>query len=163
MLPVDPFGDRVTLHVDDEPGTALDIGILLKSIPTSAHLYICGPRRMIDTTRNLAHELGWRPNLVHFETFGSQLHTGDAPLTVRLARSVLTIRVAPGTSILDALLEHRVWANFECQSGECASCWTTVIAGAPDHRNVCITADKRRLGLCTCVLWATSPELVLDI
>lgn len=42
---------------------------------------------MIDTTRNLARKLGCQTSHVHFESSGRQLHTGDAPLTVRLARS----------------------------------------------------------------------------
>lgn len=163
MLPVDPFGDRVTVYADNKPGSGLDIGALLKSISTNAHLYACGPQQMIDATRTRAQEFGWMPNRVHFESFGSQLHTGDAPITVRLARSEFSIRIEPGTSILDALLEHGVWANFECRRGECASCWTTVIAGVPDHRDVCLTADQRRMGLCTCVSWASSSTLVLDI
>lgn len=83
--------------------------------------------------------------------------------SVHLALSGMTIEVAPGAPILDALLENGVWAPYECRRGECATCTAEVLAGEPDHRDVCLSPSQRRDNVCTCISWARTPELTLNL
>lgn len=163
FLPVPAFAGRLSRYPDVNGRPSLEIDDLLAAIPANADIYVCGPRALIETIRAKASSAGWTKDRIHFESFGSSIKPGDRPITLRLARSGMTIEVKPGTPILDALLENGVWATYECRRGECASCVTEVIAGEPDHRDVCLTEDQRRHSMCACVSWAHSDELVLDL
>lgn len=151
---------RYTDH-DGRPG--LDIAAILAQAPTDADLYICGPHGLIEAVRASAAARGWPAERIHFESFGASLKPSDQPIRVHLALSGMTLDVEPGTSILDALLANDVWAPHECRRGECASCMTEVVSGEPDHRDVCLTQAQRSNSLCTCVSWARSSELVLNL
>ena len=39
---------RLTVHVDDEAGTVLDVAPLVSAAPDDTHLYCCGPAPMLD-------------------------------------------------------------------------------------------------------------------
>lgn len=147
--------------IGGEPG--MDIRAIIDALPADTDLYVCGPRGLIEAVRAEAAARGWPRSRVHFESFGAVLKSTDAVLKVHLALSGMSIEVAPGVSILDALLANGVWAPYECQRGECASCMTEVISGEPDHRDLCLTPEQRRHAMCTCVSWARSSEIVLNL
>jgi len=163
LLPVPYFVDSMRLYVGSEDQSRLDIDALLQETAPKSDLYVCGPRRMLEEVREKAAERGWRKDAIHFESFGGYFGQDDAPISLTLARSGMTLEVKPGTSILDALIANGIWAAYECRRGECGSCVTGVVAGEPDHRDVCLTAVQRKTGLCTCVSWAKSPGLTLDL
>jgi len=163
FLPVSDFSERTTFHVDKDGRSGLDIDALLKRIARESDLYVCGPRPLIQGVRAKALARGWSRNTIHFESFGAVQKHHDAPIKVTLARSGITIEVQPGRSILDALLENDVWAVYECRRGECASCMVEFISGEPDHRDLCLTEEQRKTSFCTCVSWAESADLTLDI
>jgi len=56
-------------------------------------------------------------------------------------------------------------ADFDCKVGECGSCLTTVLEGAPIHRDYYLNARERaeNKSICTCVSRAKGPRLVLDL
>lgn len=162
FLPVPEYSGRTKRYADSiEP--RMDIAAILDPLPTDVDLYVCGPRGLIDAVRTQAAARGWPDKRVHFESFGVSPKPTDAPLTVRLALSGLSIEVQPGTAILDALLANGVWAPYECQRGECAACMTEVLAGEPDHRDLCLTEAQRSHAMCTCVSWGRTPEIVLNL
>jgi vanillate O-demethylase ferredoxin subunit len=163
LLPIPAIQGQVTRYVDGSNGPTLIVRDLLDGLRPESHLYVCGPQAMIEAVREGAQARGWPSNQVHFESFGSGLKSTDRAVTLHLQRSGLTLSVLPGTSILDALLENGVWASHECRRGECGSCLTDVLAGEPSHRDVCLTDEQRRTGMCTCVSWSNSPELILDL
>lgn len=163
LLPTPDAGHRVSKYLDADGGPTLRIADLLAGVRSDAHLYVCGPQAMIEAVREAASQCGWPPGQLHFESFGSAPKPSDQALAVHLRRSGLTLSVAPGVSILDALLENGVWAGHECRRGECGSCITEVLAGEPDHRDYCLTPDQRRSSMCTCVSWAKTSELTLDL
>jgi vanillate O-demethylase ferredoxin subunit len=141
----------------------MDVNAILQSVPSTSHVYVCGPRGLVQAVRGALAAREWPRQQLHFESFGAALQPTDLPLTVRLARSDMRIEVPTGTTILDALLAHGVWAPFECRRGECAACVTEVLAGIPDHRDVCLTDVQRRQSMCTCISWAHTPDLVLNL
>lgn len=142
---------------------SLDLGALLTSPRPGTHLYVCGPPGLIHAVRSKALAAGWSRDRIHFESFGPKQRPGDRAITVHLERSALTIQVAPGETVLDALLHAGVWAPYECRRGECGSCMTRVVAGEPDHRDLCLSQEIRETYMCTCVSRARSDHLTLDL
>lgn len=142
---------------------ALNLEGLVASPRPGVRLYVCGPPGLIHLVTTLATKAAWPRDRIHFESFGPKQLPGDRTITVHLERSALVVEVAPGETILDALLEAGVWAPYDCRRGECASCMTRVIAGVPDHRDVCLSPGLREQYLCTCVSRAQSGHLTLDL
>lgn len=145
----------------DAGARRLDIPALLQRARRDAHFYVCGPPRLIDAVRTVAKDLGWPAAAVHAESFGASVAPGDRPIAVHLDVSEVTLQVAPGTSILQAMLDRGVWASYGCQRGACGSCYVEVTDGVVDHRDVCLTAAQRHAGMCPCVSWPVSDELTL--
>jgi vanillate O-demethylase ferredoxin subunit len=150
-------------YADDGSAPALDVDVLLDKLDNEAHLYVCGPRGLIEAVRLGAALRGWSPARVHFESFSAAPRPGDRPVTVRLLHTGNTLTVAPGTTILDAMLAEGVWTSRQCRRGTCGQCFIPVLSGTPDHRDLCLTPEQREIGMCTCVSWATSGKIVLDL
>lgn len=143
-------------------GTGLDLPGLLAAQPVGCHAYVCGPAGLIAAVRTAAAGLGWAPHRVHAESFGTGHDARDAPLRVTLAQSGVTLDVAPGTSLLDALLAEGVWTGYECRRGVCGACLAEVVCGTPIHRDS-LAEDMRSGSMCTCVSWAEGPALTLNL
>lgn len=157
-------GDRSTFYVSDEdPGSRINLSELLASPLPGSHVYVCGPRSLIEGVRAAASENGWPPSSVHFETFAAGRGPDDREIRVELSYTGTTLTVAPNQTVLDALLDASVWASFECRRGECGMCVTQVLEGEPDHRDVCLTEAQRAQAMCTCVSRAKGPRLVLAL
>lgn len=140
----------------------LDLHRLLAEQPPNSHVYVCGPAGLIDAVRTAASQLAWNACRVHTESFGASGDAGDTPLRVTLAQSGMTLDVAPGTSLLDALLGAGVWTGYECRRGVCGSCLAEVVQGQPIHRDS-LAPSMRAGAMCTCVSWAQGPELTLNL
>ncbi len=163
---------RIPLPTDWEPQTRLYAGRhgpqglhleeLLAATKASSHIYVCGPVDMIDDVRRIGHQVGLLPTHIHSESFGQRSSKQDRPIKIRLRQSDMAVHVAPGTTILDALLDAGVWAPFECRRGVCGSCLTEVVAGDPLHRDS-LDASVRGSAMCTCVSWASGGALELDL
>jgi len=154
-----PPGLSASIHVGR---SSLDLRGLLAAQPPGSHVYVCGPVGLIDAARTAASELGWAAHRIHVESFGTASDASDAPLRVTLTQSGLTLDVAPGTSLLDALLAAGVWTGYECRRGVCGSCLAEVVRGRPIHRDG-LDAGVRMGAMCTCVSWAEGPELELNL
>lgn len=135
------FLDRVealpeaTVYFDEEPGGgALDLAGIVAAAPVGAHLYCCGPAGLLDA---FEQTMATRPDCVgHLERFASgEAAATDGGFRLVLKRSSQTVEVAPGQSMLDALLDAGVDVSFACTNGICGTCETVVLAGVPDHRD----------------------------
>lgn len=155
-------GDAVSLHVSAQAGRA-DLGALIGAYQPGDVVYACGPAGLLQALAAAAADLGWPKHALRFESFGARSHDGDAPLTVELTLSGITVDVPPGTPILDALIAADAFVSWECKRGECGSCYTQVLEGEPLHRDVCLTPAMRTQGMCTCVSWARPGRLVLEL
>lgn len=141
----------------------IDLRALLAAPAAGTRVYVCGPPELVGAVTSLAEECGWPNDWIHAESFGPQVRTGDRRIEVHLERSAVTVRVAPEESILDAILNAGVRAPHECRRGACGSCMTRVVAGDPDHRDVCLSRELRESYMCTCVSRARSNHLTLDL
>lgn len=151
---------RLHLHIGAAP-PALDE--LLGRHSAGATLHACGPVPLLNALRERGAALGWPAQALHFESFGARSASSDRPIRVHLALSGLSVDVAPGTSILDALIAADAFVAYDCKRGECGQCHTRVLEGTPLHRDVCLSAEQREQGICTCVGWASSEALTLDL
>ncbi len=89
----------------------------------------------------------------------------DGSIEVVLARTGLTLRVAPGESILDAVRAAGVGANSSCEQGTCGACEVAVLEGVPDHFDAVLSPRDRAAGktMMICCSGALTPRLVLDL
>ncbi|MBH9576252.1 PDR/VanB family oxidoreductase [Inhella proteolytica] len=151
---------QIHLHLGRTPP---DLAGLLGSFQAGTSLHACGPVPLLNALREQAAALGWPASAVHFESFGARVDAQDRPIRLHLAQSGLSLDVPVGVSLLDALIQADQFVAFDCKRGECGQCWTPVLDGEPVHRDVCLTPAQRAGGLCTCVGWARSAELTLDL
>ncbi|MEX3007486.1 2Fe-2S iron-sulfur cluster-binding protein [Hoeflea sp. TYP-13] len=159
-------GDALTIHCDDEPDTAVDLAGLVTSVEPGSHIYVCGPRGMIEAVRERAHDCGFDKDHVHFELFSKhdeQVAGGSFEVEISSTGEVFTI--PPDKSIIEVLEEAGVDLIYDCQRGDCGICQTDVLEGIPDHRDVILTDDERAANdvMQICVSRAKSDRLVLDL
>ncbi len=158
------LGAQLRLHFDDQHGR-LDINEVVNALGPEAHLYVCGPRPMLDATREATATAGISQDRVHFEVFeAASTRTGDTPFEVQINDgSVFTIPV--GKTIIDVLEENDIDVMYDCQRGDCGICQCDVLEGKPDHRDVVLSDAERAAGdvMQICVSRAKSARLVLDI
>ncbi|TWB88382.1 vanillate O-demethylase ferredoxin subunit [Bradyrhizobium macuxiense] len=159
------YRSRVHLDFDDErAGRVFDLATIVGNAPAHTHLYCCGPVPMLAAFE--AATAGRPADHVHVEYFKAR----EAPATeggfdVRLARSNRTIAVEAGKTILDALLDAGIAANYACTEGVCGTCETRVLDGIPDHRDQFLSEEEQAANksVMICCSGAKSRTLVLDL
>jgi tetrachlorobenzoquinone reductase len=156
---------NLRVNFDQEPSAPmLDIPSIVKAARSDAHLYCCGPVPMLEAFEAAAAD---RPvDHVHVEYFKArEKPAAEGGFEVKLARSNRTIAVQAGQTILDALLEAGVSANYACTEGVCGTCETRIIEGIPDHRDLFLSKEEQEANktIMICCSGSKSPTLVLDI
>ena len=154
---------RVHLHFDDEAGRVFPLLKVASTIPKVAHVYCCGPGRMIEVFRASA---GWRPeDNVHIEHFVGTKSRPTMAFDVELRRRGKTFHVPIGETILDVLLANDVYVSHSCREGVCGSCETRVLDGVPDHMDNVLSPRERASNelIMVCCSGCSSGKLVLDI
>lgn len=152
-----------------DPARGIPLGQVLSSPQPGQpqrHLYVCGPRGLIEAAVQAAAQNGWPDDCVHYELFSGALAAeGDGAFEVECARSGRVLSVPAKASILDVLVEHGFDPLFDCRTGSCGVCVTPVLAGVPDHRDSTLSAAEKSAGrqVCICVSRARTPRLVLDL
>lgn len=158
------YHGKVIIHHDrGDPDQAYDLWPVLEQ-PKGAHLYCCGPRRLMESVRDMTGH--WSPGSIHFEDFGSAdvAHRSDnKPFTVRLAGSDTAINVSAEQSILEALRSRGHKVPSSCESGTCGTCRCALIAGKADHRDLVLTEDEKSRFIMVCVSRAAADELVIGL
>lgn len=157
-------GDKAHFYASRETNSQrLNLDALLSTLKPRAHIYVCGPLRMITAVQETSKTHGWSSMQVHFESFGTQLMPDDQPVRIYLAKSDQTICVPADQTILDTLLNAGINIPFQCKRGECSMCLTRVLAGKPEHRDLCLNAEERKTLMLICVSRSQSKTLTLDL
>jgi vanillate O-demethylase ferredoxin subunit len=161
------IGPDAQLHVhfdDEQGGRPLDLAAIVANAPAGAHLYCCGPVPMLEAFEKAT--AGRPAGHVHVEYFqAKQAPAVDGGFEVRLARSNRTIAVEPGKTILNAVLDAGIMANYSCSEGVCGTCETRVIEGIPDHRDLFLSPEEQAANktIMICCSGSKSGTLVLDL
>ena len=156
-------GDRVQCYFDEE-GMAIDLKGLLGRQPIGTHLYVCGPKGMLNWVRATAGAAGWPVGAVHFEEF---LAPGSGQVfTAELALSGKTVTVGTHQSLLEAIEAAGVDAPYLCRGGACGQCETTVLRcdGQLLHRDHWLTPEDLAAGqkIMPCVSRFEGTTLILE-
>lgn len=159
------FGERVTVWPEDEFGM-LDLDAALGAPREGTAVYCCGPEPLLDAVEDRCE--AWPRGSLHVERFRPKpgaLEGVDTAFEVVLARSNLTIEVAPDQSIVEALEVAGVDVPTSCREGTCGTCETELLEGIPDHRDSFLSDEEHEEGgtLMICCARAFSPRLVLDL
>ena len=158
------FGAAVTFHHDDM--VPLNLDRLFAGIDPATHLYVCGPKPMIEAARAAANAAGLPDAQIHFELFASAQHAaGDTAFEVELASTGQVFVIPPDKTIIEVLEDGGLDLIYDCQRGDCGICQTGVISGIPDHRDVVLSDAEKAEGklMQICVSRAKSAKLVLDL
>ncbi|SFV38723.1 vanillate O-demethylase ferredoxin subunit [Devosia crocina] len=154
---------RVNLHFDAEAGRVMPLLKIASTIPKAAHLYCCGPGKMIETFRASA---GWRPeDNVHIEHFAGSKSKPTMAFDIELKRRGMTFHVPLGETMLDVLLRNDVYVSHSCKEGVCGSCETRVLEGVPEHMDNVLSPRERASNevVMVCCSGCSSGKLVLDL
>ena len=136
-------GPRLRLYPKNE-GARLELEAVLAEAPAQAHVYACGPARLLAALEALMR--GREENL-HVEHFTSEAIALDPareqPFEAVLQDTRLTIRVPPDRTLLQALRASGVDVPSDCEEGLCGTCEVSVVEGDVDHRDRVLSASER--------------------
>jgi len=153
----------VNIYYDDRD-QVIALESLLESQPLGTHIYVCGPKGMIDWVRGVAEAAGWPREAVHYEEFLAP--QPGKPFEVKLAVSNKVVQVGEQESLLEAMERAGVDAPYLCRGGACGMCETRVIdyAGNFIHRDHWLEDDEQAAGdkIMPCVSRFEGKTLVLD-
>jgi vanillate O-demethylase ferredoxin subunit len=154
---------RVHLHFDDEAGKVMPLLKLAAGVPKAAHVYCCGPSKMIETFKASA---GWRPeDNVHVEHFAGSNARPTTAFDVLLQRMGREFHIPAGESILQVLMDNDIHVAHSCGEGVCGSCETVVLEGVPDHKDNVLSPRERAANnvMMICCSGAQTDRLILDL
>jgi ferredoxin-NADP reductase len=158
------YGDRVTLYRTRE-GERIPVPTLLEDQPLGAHVYVCGPERMIDSVLETGRTAGWPEENLHCERFLAP--PSGEPFVLRLGRSGIIVPVGEHESALEAIEAAGVEPNYLCRGGVCGQCETDVLAcdGTIEHNDHYLSAEEKASGrkMMICMSRFKGRELVLDL
>ncbi|UHL63270.1 PDR/VanB family oxidoreductase [Paralcaligenes sp. KSB-10] len=159
-------GAALSIHADDDAATLLPLPALLEQTDPRQHLYICGPKGLIDAVVEQSHGKHWPHSHVHFELFTAAApQAGDRGFEVELRQSGQVFHIPPDKTILEVLEAAGCDPLFDCKRGECGVCQAVVLEGVPDHRDYYLSDDERAEGkvMQICISRSRSDRLVLDL
>lgn len=148
----------------DDQDQLIDLANLLEGQPLGTHIYVCGPKGMIEWVRKTAAGEGWPAEAIHYEEFLAP--QPGKPFEVKLALSNKVIQVGEQESLLEAMEREGVDAPYLCRGGACGQCETSVIdyAGNFIHRDHWLDDAEHAGGqkIMPCVSRFEGKVLVLD-
>ena len=160
------YGDRVNVWPDDESGL-LPLDRILGQPSEGTLVYVCGPEPLLSATEQRCAP--WPAGALNLERFAAKPQEAAAGeptgFEVVCQRSGVTVSVAAGTSIVDALEANGISVLSSCLEGVCGTCETRVLEGIPEHRDSLLTEDERESNeyMMICVSRSLSERLVLDL
>lgn len=158
-----PFRERLlealpqgTLTVyDASRGQRMDVPKIVKELSWNSHLYVCGPRGMMDEARRAARAAGLKDGEdVHFEAFTAD--TMGEPFEVEVADGRV-LQVGAEETLLEVLKrdlgDGGGGAEIEssCEVGNCGTCKLTLRSGIVDHRGTALLDEEKETALLSCV------------
>lgn len=159
------FGPQFKLYADDESGERFDLSRVMTTPLEQLHLYVCGPSGFMDWVIGNASRLGLPSSNIHFEYFNAQVDNTGSAFEVEAALSGVTVQVADGISIAEALKQAGVKVDVSCEQGICGTCICDVLEGVPDHKDHFLNDEEREMNdqMAVCCSRSRTGRIVLDI
>lgn len=73
------------------------------------------------------------------------------PFTAKCLKSGVTVEVAEGQSLLQALLDAGISMDYSCEGGVCGTCVVPLVSGEVEHLDEFLMEDERETQMTTCV------------
>jgi ferredoxin-NADP reductase len=169
------LGSAVQLHFDDPAAPEkLDLAALLSRPQPDHDVYLCGPAGFMRAALDAAALAGWPEERLHLEYFAPPDGAADAgsgePFVLELAGRGIEVAVAADQSAVDALHDLGIDVPTSCEQGVCGTCvvgWHAPPdrrdAGAPEHRDHCLSASERHHKVALCCSRAQAGRLVIEL
>jgi vanillate O-demethylase ferredoxin subunit len=158
-------GPALRHYADDSEGRFC-LNTLLDGLSKDQHIYVCGPKGMIDAVIEACKQRGWPGDHVHFELFVTAApQEGDQPFEVELRQTGVTLQIPADKTIVDVMEEQGLDPMIDCKRGECGVCTCDVIEGEVDHRDYFLSDSEKASNkvIQICISRAKTPRLVLDL
>ncbi len=181
QLPQLPFASQVSLHLDDDPASHLDLAAILATAPADTHLYLCGPNGFMEAQAAIASQF-LPATQIHREHFDAPAHTPapapaaaaatkaatavapNRPFTVEIRSTGQVLQVPAERSLVDILQAAGLPVRRNCPRGFCGGCAVSVLEGQVEHRDRTLPDALRQAGrMLSCVSRARDEHLVLDL
>lgn len=159
------FPDRVEVFAADE-GRRLDTVHEFTAPAERTIVYACGPARLLEA---IGEAMGdWPRSSLHMERFEAKVlgtPVWSEPFEVDLMMSGLTVAVAPGVSILDAVEAEGVVVPSSCRVGTCGTCEVAVVDGEVEHRDSVLSPEEQddNRTMMICVSRAACPRIMIEL
>ena len=162
-----PFADRVFMHFDEQPETAMNAAQVLANPQPGAHLYVCGPGGFMQHVLASARAQDWQEQALHREYFAAAPvdSSNDGSFSVKVSSTGQVFDIPADKTVVQVLESHGIDIPMSCEQGVCGTCLTRVLEGVPDHRDMFLTDDEQACNdqFTPCCSRSKSPLLVLDI
>ncbi len=164
ILAMQPWADRVTLHISDE-GSRAEIE-KITAHRNGAHIYTCGAEPYMTAVMKAAAANGFPEDARHMEYFAVP-ETPDYvnhAFTLRL-KDGRRISVSASQSASDAILAAGVHVDVKCADGLCGVCKCGVVSGAVEHRDYVLSKRQQahEMILCQSRAAEADAEIVIDL
>ena len=118
-----------------------------------AHVYACGPARLLASVSEGLAAAGWPADHIHAEVFAPLVDENfkPEPFDVHLTSSGKTVHIPADRSILDVLRDQGMPLPSSCELGVCGSCICGYRDGTVLHRDVVIPIGERQDRIAICV------------
>jgi ring-1,2-phenylacetyl-CoA epoxidase subunit PaaE len=135
--------------------------------------YLCGPKGMIHTVKDVLTEHKIDDSTIYYELFKAAkpieikdetAKSGHTKITIIVDDEETTFEMSQKQSILDAALDNDIDAPYSCQGGICSSCIAKLIEGeATMRQNNILTDSEVDEGLIlTCQAHPTTASIIVN-
>ena len=124
---------------------------VLKNDPNSYPrlVYLCGPEKLIDYSKQFFLERGFNENDILFELFNSPTqifqqknYIEEGLLNIKCDDVTHILTLDQNKTLLEIALDEKIDVPYSCQGGVCSSCIARVTEGKVDMRNNQILTDE---------------------
>ena len=161
------FADRVFMHFDEQPETAMNAAQVLANPQPGTHLYVCGRGGFMQHVLDSARGQDWQEHALHREYFAAAPvdSSNDGSFSVKVGSTGQVFDIPADKTVVQVLESHGIDIPMSCEQGVCGTCLTRVLEGVPDHRDMFLTEEEQACNdqFTPCCSRSKSPMLVLDI
>ena len=112
-------------------------------------IYLCGPEKLIDSSKQFFLEKGFNENDILFELFTSSIqipqqknYVEEGLLNIKCDDVTHKLTLDQNKTLLEIALNEKIDVPYSCQGGVCSSCIARVSEGKVDMRNNQILTDE---------------------
>ena len=149
------------------------LNYVLKNDPKSYPklIYLCGPEKLIDYSKQFFLEKGFNENDILFELFTSSIQISkqkdnieEGLLNIKCDDVTHKLTLDQNKTLLEIALDEKIDVPYSCQGGVCSSCIARVTEGKVDMKNnQILTEEEIQEGLIlSCIATPKSNKITID-